>query len=37
VRGSLRVVAYEDLILDDPGPRAVQRIAAVRAAEIPRP
>ncbi|MGH9042530.1 MAG: class I SAM-dependent methyltransferase [Acidimicrobiia bacterium] len=31
VRDTLRVVAYEDLILDDPGPRAVQRIAAVRA------
>ena len=30
VRGTLRVVAYEDLILEDPGPRAVQRIAAVR-------
>jgi len=30
VRGTLRVVAYEDLVLDD-GPRAVQRIAAVRA------
>ena len=29
VREELRVVAYEDLILDDP-PRAVQRIAAVR-------
>ena len=29
VRGELRVVAYEDLVLDDP-PRAVQRIAAVR-------
>jgi SAM-dependent methyltransferase len=29
VRGALRVVAYEDLVLDDP-PRAVQRIAAVR-------
>ena len=28
VRGVLRVVAYEDLVLD--GPRAVQRIAAVR-------
>ena len=28
VRGALRVVAYEDLVLD--GPRAVQRIAAVR-------
>ncbi len=37
VRGTLRVVAYEDLILDDPGPRAVQRIAAVRADGIPRP
>lgn len=33
VRGALRVVAYEDRILDDPGPRAVQRIAAVRAGE----
>jgi SAM-dependent methyltransferase len=31
VRGTLRVVAYEDLILEDPTPRAVQRIAAVRA------
>jgi hypothetical protein len=30
VRGALRVVAYEDVILDEP-PRAVQRIAAVRA------
>ena len=36
VRGSLRVVAYEDLIIDDPGPRAIQRIAAVRADDIPR-
>lgn len=36
VRGSLRVAAYEDLILDDPGPKAIQRIAAVRADEIPR-
>jgi len=33
VRGALRVVAYEDLVLDDPEPRAVQRIAAVRARE----
>lgn len=32
VAGRLRVVAYEDLILDDPGPKAVQRIAAVRSA-----
>jgi SAM-dependent methyltransferase len=31
VHGALRVVAYEDLILGEPGPRAVQRIAAVRA------
>jgi SAM-dependent methyltransferase len=29
VRGVLRVVAYEDVVLDEP-PRAVQRIAAVR-------
>ena len=29
VRGELRVVAYEDLIVEDP-PRAVQHIAAVR-------
>jgi SAM-dependent methyltransferase len=36
VRGTLRVAAYEDLIIDDGGPRAVQRIAAVRADEIPR-
>ena len=32
VRGALRVVAYEDVILDEP-PRAMQRIAAVRAPE----
>jgi SAM-dependent methyltransferase len=31
VRGALRVVAYEDVILEEPGPKAVQRIAAVRA------
>ncbi|HEV7861452.1 MAG TPA: class I SAM-dependent methyltransferase [Acidimicrobiia bacterium] len=31
VRGILRVVAYEDLVLDGPRPAAVQRIAAVRA------
>jgi SAM-dependent methyltransferase len=30
VRGELRVVAYEDVILEEPGPKAVQRIAAVR-------
>ena len=28
VRGRLRVLAYEDLIVDDPKPAAVQRIAA---------
>jgi SAM-dependent methyltransferase len=31
VRGTLRVLAYEDLILGEPRPAAVQRIAAVRA------
>ncbi len=30
VRGELRVAAYEDLIVEEPGPKAVQRIAAVR-------
>lgn len=30
VRGSLRVLAYEDLVIDDPRPAAVQRIAAER-------
>jgi hypothetical protein len=30
VRGALRAVAYEDVVLDDPGPKAVQRIAAIR-------
>ena len=30
VRGILRVVAYEDTIVDTPRPAAVQRIAAVR-------
>ena len=29
VRGRLRVVAFEDLVVDDPRPAAVQRIAAV--------
>jgi hypothetical protein len=33
VRGELRVVAYEDLIVDGPRPKAVQRIAAVRMPE----
>jgi hypothetical protein len=28
VRGKLRVLAYEDLIVDDPSPAAIQRIAA---------
>jgi SAM-dependent methyltransferase len=30
VRGELRVVAYEDLVVEEPDPKAVQRIAAVR-------
>jgi SAM-dependent methyltransferase len=30
VRGQLRVVAFEDLVVDHPRPAAVQRIAAVR-------
>ena len=30
VRGALRVIAYEDVTVDDPAPRVVQRIAAVR-------
>ena len=30
VRGELRVVAYEDRIVEEPDPKAVQRIAAVR-------
>ena len=30
VRGKLTVLAYEDLIVDDPRPAAIQRIAAVR-------
>lgn len=30
VRGHLRVMAYEDLVLDEPRPAAVQRICAVR-------
>ena len=30
VHGRLRVVAYEDVVTDDPRPAAVQRIAAVR-------
>lgn len=36
VGGSLRVLAYEDLEVDDPRPAAVQRIAAIRPAR-PRP
>ena len=34
VAGPLRVVAYEDLIVEDPGPKAVQRIAAVRSSAL---
>ncbi|HLF40854.1 MAG TPA: methyltransferase domain-containing protein [Acidimicrobiia bacterium] len=30
VRGALRVVAYEDVVVEDPGPAARQRLAAVR-------
>jgi len=30
VRGELRVVAYEDVIVDEPRPAAIQRIAAIR-------
>jgi SAM-dependent methyltransferase len=33
VRGRLRVVAYEDLILDGPDPACVQRIATVRTGQ----
>jgi SAM-dependent methyltransferase len=38
VRGQLRVIAYEDVVVDDPRPAAVQRIAAVRegAADLRR-
>lgn len=37
VAGKLRVLAYEDLILQDPRPAALQRIAAVNGGCIPRP
>jgi SAM-dependent methyltransferase len=30
VRGALRVVAYEDVVVDEPRPAAVQRVAATR-------
>jgi SAM-dependent methyltransferase len=36
VRGHLRVVAYEDVVLGPPKPAAVQRIAAVREPVPPR-
>jgi hypothetical protein len=36
VRGRLRVVAFEDLVVDEPRPAALQRIAAVRDAENAR-
>lgn len=36
VRGELRVVAFEDLVVDHPWPAAVQRIAAVRDRENAR-
>ncbi|MBW3590896.1 MAG: class I SAM-dependent methyltransferase [Actinobacteria bacterium] len=35
VKGRLRVVAYEDLVIEDPRPVAVQRIAAVNRADAP--
>ena len=33
VRGSLRVLAYEDLLVTEPRPAALQRIAARREGE----
>jgi SAM-dependent methyltransferase len=36
VRGRLRVVAFEDLVIDDPRPAAVQRIAAACDPETAR-
>ena len=36
VHGELRVVAFEDLVVDHPRPAAVQRIAAVRNPETAR-
>lgn len=35
VQGRLRVVAYEDLVVQDPRPAAMQRIAAVSRPEAP--
>lgn len=35
VQGRLRVVAYEDLVVDDPRPAAMQRIAALNGDEAP--
>ena len=32
VRGELRVIAYEDVVVEDPRPAAVQRVAALRTA-----
>ena len=37
VRGELRVVAYEDVIVDEPRAAAVQRIAAARPSSVTRP
>ena len=37
VRGQLRVLAYEDLVVDDPRPAAIQRICARRERGEPRP
>ena len=33
VRGQLRVVAYEDIVREEPRPAALQRICAIRTAE----
>ena len=35
LRPDFRILAYEDLILDDPKPAAVQRIAAIKTLEAP--
>jgi SAM-dependent methyltransferase len=36
VRGQLRVVAYEDIVREEPRPAALQRICAVRTVSEPR-
>ena len=37
VRGHLRVIAYEDMLVDQPSPAAIQRLCAIRARSAPRP